>query len=270
MAKRRIAWMTDLHLEFLLPWEVETFFEEIEKCKADAVMITGDISQSKSLRSHLLQMANYLDVPVYFVLGNHDCYHSDIPIIREEMTKLTREKLGPVWLPEVGIVELTPEVGLVGHDGWADGRYGDFLASPVVLNDYLLIKSLRLANSQDRLDRLRELGDEAAAYIRRILTEAVNQYKQIFILMHAPPFQESCWHEGKTPSDNDPHLPHFSCKAIGDVLSEIARAHPDHDFTVLCGHTHGGGRAQILDNLLVHTGAAEYGKPVVNHVFELE
>ena len=40
--------------------------------------------------------------------------------------------------------------------------------------------------------------------------------------------------------------------------------------TVLSGHTHGGGRAQILENLTVLTGAAAYGEPAVQEVFEWE
>jgi hypothetical protein len=31
--------------------------------------------------------------------------------------------------------------------------------------------------------------------------------------------------------------------------------------TVLCGHTHGAGRAQLLPNLEVKTGGADYGWP---------
>ena len=31
--------------------------------------------------------------------------------------------------------------------------------------------------------------------------------------------------------------------------------------TVLCGHTHGKGEVQILPNLIVKTGGADYGKP---------
>jgi Icc protein len=35
---------------------------------------------------------------------------------------------------------------------------------------------------------------------------------------------------------------------------------------VFCGHTHGEGTAHILPNLVVHTGGADYGKPVVQKV----
>jgi hypothetical protein len=82
-----------------------------------------------------------------------------------------------------------------------------------------------------------------------------------------PPFRESCWHKGKI-SDDD-WLPHFACKAVGDVLLNAMRQWPDRQMTVLCGHTHSSGEALILPNLKVFTGAAEYGRPIVQTVLEI-
>jgi hypothetical protein len=39
--------------------------------------------------------------------------------------------------------------------------------------------------------------------------------------------------------------------------------------TVLCGHTHGGGQAQILPNLRVLTGGARYGRLELQQVLEV-
>jgi hypothetical protein len=81
---------------------------------------------------------------------------------------------------------------------------------------------------------------------------------------HVPPFRESCWHEGQV--SNDDWLPLFTCKAVGDVLVEAMAAAPDQKMTVLCGHAHGGGEAEILPNLRVLTGGARYGNPAVQQV----
>jgi len=35
---------------------------------------------------------------------------------------------------------------------------------------------------------------------------------------------------------------------------------------ISCGHTHGGGEIQPLENLRILTGPAEYGKPKVERV----
>jgi hypothetical protein len=171
------------------------------------------------------------------------------------------------WLTRAGVVELAPDTGLVGHDSWADGRYGDYHRSPVILNDYLLIDELSRINAEERFLRLNALGDEAASYFRVVLPEAFERYPHVFLVTHVPPFKESCWHEGRPSSDA--HLPHFSCKAVGDALLEIMQAYPDRELTVLCGHTHSGGQVQIMDNLRVITGGAIYGAPVVQQVFDI-
>src|SRR5689334_2837009 len=80
------------------------------------------------------------------------------------------------WLPRAGVVELTPETGLVGHDGWADGRLGDYAGPDVFLNDSLLIEDLAGLDREARLGRLHALGDEAAAYFRAVLPEALARF----------------------------------------------------------------------------------------------
>ena len=66
------------------------------------------------------------------------------------------------------------------------------------------------------------------------------------------------------------YLPHFACKAVGDVLTRIMQAHPQSKLTVFCGHTHGGGEIRVSDNLRVLTGEARYGQPKVERILEVE
>jgi hypothetical protein len=47
------------------------------------------------------------------------------------------------------------------------------------------------------------------------------------------------------------------------------KKHLGKQMTVICGHTHGAGEAQILPNLRVLTGGAEYGNPVKQRVLEV-
>jgi hypothetical protein len=44
--------------------------------------------------------------------------------------------------PRAGIVALSENVSLLGCESWADGRYGDYSGSGVVLNDYVYTKDL--------------------------------------------------------------------------------------------------------------------------------
>jgi 3',5'-cyclic-AMP phosphodiesterase len=173
------------------------------------------------------------------------------------------------WLPAAGVVPLTDETCLVGHDGWGDGRLGDYYGSDVMLNDFGLIEEFGGFDEDpaQRLAKLHALGDEAAAHFREVLPDALARFKHVVVVTHVPPFRESCWHEGQISDDN--WLPFFSCKAVGDTLLEAMTAAPDRQMTVLCGHTHGCGEAQILPNLRVLTGGARYGAPAVQRVLEL-
>ena len=57
---------------------------------------------------------------------------------------------------------------------------------------------------------------------------------------------------------------------MGDVLEDVMRRHPDVEMTVFCGHTHGAGECQVLPNLRVVTGGAEYGFPQIQQVLEIK
>src|SRR5262249_3948719 len=153
------------------------------------------------------------------------------------------------WLPAVAPIELAEDTILLGHDGWGDGRLGNYHRSGVMLNDHVLIEELAGLTKDRRLTVLHRLGDEAAAYLRELLPAALDRYQRVIVATHVPPFKEACWHEGKI-SDDD-WLPHFTCKATGAVIREAAASRPERQVEVLCGHTHGEGVARILPNLVV-------------------
>jgi predicted phosphohydrolase len=264
---RRLAWATDVHLNFLSASGLDAFREALAQQEADAVVLTGDIAEAPTLEPLLSVLAAELKTKIWFVLGNHDYYRGSIPRVREVARALGERSPWLGWLPAAGVVELTREIALVGVDGWADGRAGDWERSPVMLNDYLLIAELSGLPKGERLARLHALGDAEAKALRAPLAEALGKYQKVLVATHVPPFKEACWHEGKI--SNDDWLPHFTCLAVGGVLREAALANPGKKIRVLCGHTHSAGTAEILPNLKVVTGAAEYGEPRVQGVFEL-
>lgn len=261
---KKLAWLTDIHLNFLNYTRLSLFCTEVSKESPDAVLIGGDIAEAPSLERYLRFVKNRIDVPIYFVLGNHDFYHGSISVVRSEMKNLSKKVKGLQWLGLEDIVEMAPNVALIGYDGWSDGKLGNYAQSSVVLNDYLLIRDLAGLNKHDRLLKLNGLGDEAAAHAKKVLLAACNQYQKVICLTHVPPFKEACWHEGKISDDN--WLPHFTNKAAGDVLKEVMIKYPRCSLTVLCGHTHGEGYAKILPNLEVKTGGATYGSPRVQEI----
>jgi predicted phosphohydrolase len=257
---KRIAWLTDIHQEFVhSPREIQDFLDSVAAPKPDCVLVGGDTSTANHLAETLLMLEVRLRVPVYFVLGNHDFYYGSIRQVRHLAEDLTRTHECLRWLPAAGIVELGPQTGLIGHDGWADGRLGKAGESQVMLSDYTLIDEFVGLPAQERFRQLNELGDEAADYLRDVLPPALQLFPNLLLLTHVPPFRESCWHEGHISGDE--YLPHFTCKAVGDVLVRAMQASPGCSLTVLCGHTHGEGRVSILPNLHVRTGGAKYGQP---------
>jgi len=270
----RLVWLTDIHLNFVSAARKDRMFDEICDAKPDAVLLGGDIAEADSFAGCLKEMAERIGVPVYFVLGNHDYYRGSIEDVRRVARELTRDCDLLHWLPDVGAVPITEDVSLVGHGGWGDGRTGSFLDSEIMLNDYFLIRELREANGAGRvltpslLDKLNALGDEAAEYFRTVLPSALERSREVFVLMHVPPFLEACWHDGKLSDAN--WSPHFTCKAAGDALLELSEQFPECRVTVLCGHTHSEGEAVVGENLQVLTGRAEYGAPGLQRVFDVE
>ena len=263
----RLAWLTDIHLNFLAPDAVAAFVRSLSAVEADAFVLSGDIGEAHDVDVYLEALAAELARPVYFVLGNHDFYRGSIAAVRARVQELCSAHANLRWLPDAGVVPLTDEACLVGHDGWGDGRLGDYWGSPVELNDWWLIAELAGLDKEARLTKLQALGDEAADHFRRVLPDALARFAHVVAVTHVPPFRESCWYQGR-PS-NDDWLPHFSCKAVGDVLVEAMRPRPDRRMTVLCGHTHGEGEADLLPNLRVLTGGATYGHPAVQRVLEV-
>lgn len=265
----KLAWLTDVHLNFLRPAGLDAFLGSLADTEADAFLIGGDVGEAPDVGRHLNAIDNALRRPVYFVLGNHDFYRGSITRVRKTVRQLCAACPDLHWLPDAGVVRLTADTCLVGHDGWGDGRLGDYHGSDVLLNDFGLIAEFGGFDEDpaERLSKLHALGDEAAAHFRAVLPDALARFRHVLVLTHVPPFREACWHEGRL--SNDAWLPFFTCKAVGDVLAEAIRTHLDREMTVLCGHTHGAGEAEILPNLRVSTGGAMYGEPRVQRVIEV-
>lgn len=262
----RLAWLTDLHLNFLAEHDLAEFVARLGRADADGFLVGGDTGEALTIAPYLTAMAEGLSRPVYFVLGNHDYYNGSIAGVRATARQLGQGFDDLHWLPDAGVVKLTAQSALIGHGGWGDGRLGDYHNSRVMLNDYVVISDLAGLSPEARLTALNELGDDAAARVGELVVAAVAEFSQLFFLTHVPPFRAACWYDGVI--SNDQWLPHFTCKSVGDVLVEVMQANPATSMTVLCGHTHGAGTAEILPNLVVETGPAVYGAPAIQRIID--
>jgi predicted phosphohydrolase len=263
----RTAWATDIHLNAAEPDVVEGFCDGVASSGADCLLLGGDIAEAMDVEEQLTMLAARLRMPIYFVLGNHDYYGSSIEAVRERMRRLEDPHLH--WLPATGCVQLTPKTALVGHGGWADARIGDFSRAPIMTDILAIADLVREIDRDDLLDgfqnrdalrsRLHALGDDAARTLEPQLAAAISGYGTVLVLMHVPPFREAAWYGGQISGDD--WLPHTTCQAVGDILRAAAESAPHVRIEVLCGHTHGEGRATILPNLRTTTRAATYGDP---------
>ena len=232
------------------------------------MLVGGDTGQAPSVGPYLELIAAAVGVPVYFVLGNHDYYGGSIKGTRASIRETVAQWEQLCWLDEAGVIELTKTTALIGHSGWGDARLGNFLSSPVQLNDWRQIDELTGLSRARLIYELQRLGEEAAEHLRTILPDALARYRDVVVLTHVPPWAEAAWHEGEHSSPD--WTPWFACGAVGEVLKGAMLNAPQQEMTVLCGHTHVEGTARILPNLTVYTAAAEYGQPAIARIFRCE
>jgi len=274
----KFAWLTDIHLNFIHKKEDrEKFYQKIVNSGCDEVLITGDIAEAPSVCDMLKEMVSYIDKRVFFVLGNHDYYRGSIKRVRESMYDLCRHdcpKLRWLGAPDMPAISRLPSnVCIIGIDGWYDGRYGNYVESRVQLSDFLHIEELAniaFLGKMKLLSKIQELADNDASVLDINMNEIIKVLhpKQLIILTHIPPFKEACLYRGE-PTD-DRFLPFYSCKATGDIIQKYAETHPNIEFLVLCGHTHGKADVNILPNLRVRAGGSEYSNPVIQGIIEIE
>jgi 3',5'-cyclic-AMP phosphodiesterase len=261
---KRWGWATDIHLNFLDGAALGEFLSTLRNADLDGLLVGGDIAESDTLRSALGTLETQFGRPVYFVLGNHDYYFASFAAVRREVAELCAASPALRYLTGGPALPLSERTGVVGHDGWADARSGDYTGSEILFNDYFLIEDLAGLDADERRVKLNELGDEAARALAASLPAALEQFENLVALFHFPPFASACWYRGEVSPDD--YLPHLCCTVAGEVLADTMSRYPRRQLTVLCGHTHGGGCVQIAPNLIVKTGAARYGAPALQEV----
>jgi 3',5'-cyclic-AMP phosphodiesterase len=200
----------------------------------------------------LVELDEACGCPIYFVLGNHDFYFGSIDRVRRQVEQLTVDRRNLYYLSTRSWFPIGSR-SACGGARWLGRCEGRGLSSLVGHDERLQADSeLAPYSKLDRWEKLQQLGDEAAAHVRRVLPLALKQREHVFLVTHVPPLRSACWYNG-TISD-DEWAPHFTCKAVGDALLDVMRRHPEHQLTVLCGHTHSPGITRPLDNVVIHTG----------------
>lgn len=267
----KLFWATDIHLDCVLDPQKQFFYNKLNNI--DILVISGDISNGKYLKKHLLELddiAKQNNFNIYFVLGNHDFWYDSIENKRKEV--LNFKLKNSYYLTKIGIVELNNSIALIGHDGWWDTKNG--IPGKIIMNDFTLIKDFFKIRSNPMIPNhnsdeiinleFKKLAQLAANHFEKYLTEAFLKYKKVILITHVAPFVESAFYKGKM--SNKYWQPYFSSKTEGDVLLKIMDKYKNNELIILCGHSHGKSQFKPLPNLTVLTGEAFYGNPDVKLV----
>lgn len=262
------AWLTDTHLDHLSDEKVIAFANAVKATPTAGILWTGDISNGNRLIRHLATVEQAVQRPIYFVLGNHDYYGTQIEYQRKCMRELVTVSPYLKYAPNSSYVMLTTTTALVGHDGWYDAIHGDAKRGTFILTDWSAIHEYIGANNVDDIISIsRRLALESVQHVMKGIKEAARYAKNILVITHVPPFKDSCVYRGK-PSTADA-LPWYSSKLMGDMLHDAAKTFPDKTFTVLCGHTHGASVTYPAKNMVVRVGEATYGAPRIQGLIEV-
>jgi len=269
----KIAWCADLHLDHAGDEGFRRFAEEVNNSEADMLVVCGDICGGTALASWLGRLGGEIGCPVKFVLGNHDAYGQSLAAARQTARDLSGRGIllfdrtpNVSWLSDGTMETLSDDTILIGNDGWYDARAG--IVGRILMNDFKYIYELRTPYLIGGLhDEIKKIADEAAKQLDEDLPKALGHRRKVILATHVPPFPQAAWHEGHQ-SDRE-YLPYFCSVCAGNVLVKHMEANSDKELLVLCGHTHGKGKAQILPNLRVLTAGAQYGKPRLQGVIEI-
>lgn len=269
----RLAWATDIHFDSTPdPNEAaKSLGDAVRRQNVEGLIVTGDISTGQTLILHLSQLEREVQLPIYFVLGNHDVWCSSIEATHNQMKELSRISPFLKWLPSTSYRPVSSSTTILGHDGWYDAMNGDFRSSSMSLVDWQAVHDFRQiggpANKGAIVSLSRKLANAASTHIMRSIKEAVKYSSTIIVCTHVPPFVEACMHGGHK-TDNDA-LPWYTNSSLGTVLRAAGIAYPKKKFICLAGHTHTKASFKVSHNVLCLVGGSEYGNPSLNDVIEV-
>lgn len=275
-----LAWMTDIHLDMVGDLANRLKLMGVAVRNSEGVIITGDISVANMLTEHLSLLESAFQRPIYFVLGNHDYYGSNIGIVRRRVIDHCAGSSHLRYMSNFPYVKLDGGTVLIGHDGWYDAQNGDPYNDNILMNDWLQIADFnsalrasytgRVLNKNVIIQVARAIAQQAVNHVANGIKSAVKDAKHIVIMTHVPPFKESFnaaeKYKGASSSEI---MPWYTCKLMGDTLMAAAKAYPHVKFTVLSGHVHSHYDDDLLNNLTVKVGGAIYGNPQLASVISV-
>lgn len=270
MAKNDIeslTWLSDPHLEFCSHRTRNDLYRSINQAAGEIVVITGDISAGPHRSDQYSELAEHVNKPIYFVLGNHDRYGTTFANTEAVVARVMTRFSHLVRLDGSQVIPLNESVALVGVEGWADGLGGEGPATKARINDFYQILDFATEPEPQVFRAMKERARKYARALKPSLLKALKEYQTTIVATHVPPYEGAAWHEG-SPSSAD-YQPFFSSPTMGKLIKAAATEHLGKSVLVLCGHTHSPGIYRD-GNILVLTAGARYGFPEISQTIHLD
>jgi UDP-2,3-diacylglucosamine pyrophosphatase LpxH len=200
-------------------------------------------------------LAKRLDIPIYFVLGNHDSWLSSFGAVGNRLKKMCGQYPHLHWLDQEAPLSINDETGIIGCTGWYDGRNGqrDYIKFTF---DWFMIKELRGLAWTKRFEMFRQMADEDTSTIIKKLEQALDEYKSVILLTHFP-----AWREASRYShflDETFWSAYNVNVGLGKALEKVMEKHKKRHLTVLCGHTHTPAVIEVSRNITCRVGKGSY------------
>lgn len=195
--------------------------------KADVLVIAGDmVSSPKVAKGYISSFREQTDVPVIYVLGNHEYYDFTIPEALDKYKEAVKS-ISDVHLLEKERIELQG-VTFLGTTLWSD--LSDPLAALAVsqaLSDYQFIKK----NDKTACVTSQDLHTEHVVALSWLKTAlSATQGKTVVVTHHAP-----CWACRDTQFDYDKNSQWITAGFCNRLDTLIYQSNIDY---WLYGHTH--------------------------------
>lgn len=253
---QKYVWYTDTHLNWAMPWNKFRFVKRIEAENPTGVFLTGDISHGISIKWDLNYLAKHLDIPIYFVLGNHDYHYRKMENVHNDIRELCDRHPNLHWMTESAPISLNHKTAIIGTEGWYDARVGDPKWLKYTLDWFVTSDFRKLANMEARIAKFRELADSSALLIKNKLEEALQTHKTVYILTHYPPWQQATRDTGTFMERF--WLPYNVNISMGKTLEQVMENYKKKKIVVLAGHTHTDAWIHISKKIECKVNRAKY------------
>lgn len=239
-------WLTDLHVDRLSKVQHQELINKISAAGAEQIWLTGDIGDPPFNWQFLETLLKRLDVPIYFVLGNHDYYHQSIADMRTQAWQLTCEFEHAYYLTMTHPI-VRGDMMLTGVDAWANTNDIPLKARTWDAEAIDNWAALSLSELQQAMN---VQAQEDAKHLRLQCEQGITKRtKNVYLLTHIPPLHAVQSDKAK-PLQNDRSV-FYSC-ALADVLTDLQKDYPTIAFHIYSGHVHKTFQYQISENMYGH------------------